>query len=320
MLRPLAELSRIADPNLLVGLSGPDDAAVYRLNDQQAAVFTVDFFPPVVDDPYIYGAIAAANAMSDVYAMGGEVLLALNLVAYPTDLPPEMVSDILRGAADKVAEGGGVIAGGHSVNDNEPKFGLAVLGLVHPDRIMTKGGIEPGDLLYLTKPIGTGLLLSAAKSDGTTPEELDAAIRSMLRLNRDASRAAVASGAHALTDVTGFGLLGHALEMARASGVGLEIEAAAVPILPGAERQAESGLLTRTGGENIAHLRNHLAPGSTEPAKTTFTLLCDPQTSGGLLIAIPPGAAASLEGGLDAAGVPWWRVGAAVAGSGIRVR
>jgi len=320
VLRPLAELSRIADPNLLVGLSGPDDAAIYRLNDQQAAVFTVDFFPPVVDDPYVYGAIAAANAMSDVYAMGGEVLLALNLVAYPTDLPPEMVSDILRGAADKVAEGGGVIAGGHSVNDNEPKFGLAVLGLVHPDRIMTKGGIEPGDLLYLTKPIGTGLLLSAAKSDRTTPEELDGAVQSMLRLNRDASRAAVASGAHALTDVTGFGLLGHALEMARASGVGLEIEAAAVPTLPGAERQAGSGLLTRTGGENIAHLRNHLAPGSTEPAETTFTLLCDPQTSGGLLIAIPPGAAASLEGALEVAGVPWWRVGAAVAGSGIRVR
>lgn len=282
-------------------------------------MFTVDFFPPVVDDPYVYGAIAAANAMSDVYAMGGEVLLALNLVAYPLDLPPEMVSDILRGAADKVAEGGGITAGGHSVNDNEPKFGLAVLGLVHPDRVMTKGGVEQGDVLYLTKPLGTGLILSAAKSDEATAEELDAAVQSMLRLNRDAAKAAVASGAHALTDVTGFGLLGHALEMAKASGVALEIEAAAVPLLPGAERYAERGLLTRTGSENMTHFRKHFVPGSEQPAKSVFTLLCDPQTSGGLLIAIAPSAAGALEAALAAAGVSHWRIGAAVGGSGIRV-
>ena len=300
-------------------MSGPDDAAVYRLNDTQAAVFTVDFFPPVVDDPYVYGAIAAANAMSDVYAMGGEVLLALNLVAYPLDLPPEMVSDILRGAADKVAEGGGITAGGHSVNDNEPKFGLAVLGLVHPDRVITKGGIQPGDVLYLTKPLGTGLILSAAKSDEATGEELDAAVESMLRLNRDAARAAVACGAHALTDVTGFGLLGHALEMAKASDVALEIESSVVPLLPGAARQAEKGLLTRTGSENMAHLRRHLVPGSQEPSRRVFTVLCDPQTSGGLLVAIAPAEAAGLDSALAAAGVSFWRIGRAVEGSGIRV-
>jgi selenide,water dikinase len=303
----------------LVGLAGPDDAAVYRLNDRQAVVLTADFFPPVVDDPHVYGAIAAANAMSDVYAMGGEVTLALNLLAYPADLPAEMVGEILRGAADKVREGGGVVAGGHSVNDNEPKFGLCVLGTVDPGRVVRKGGAQAGDALFLTKPIGTGLILSSAKSDEAESGELDAAVTSMLMLNREPSRLALASSVHGMTDVTGFGLLGHALEMAKASGSLFEFEAAAVPLLPGARRMAAGGLLTRTGSENMAHLRDHLAAGSVEPEKTVFTLLCDPQTSGGLLIAVGAADVPSLERGFAAAGLPLWRVGGVLEGQGIRV-
>ena len=300
-------------------MSGPDDAAVYRLNDRQAVVLTVDFFPPVVDDPYTYGAIAAANAMSDVYAMGGEVLLALNLIAYPLDFPPPMVTEILRGAAEKVREGGGITAGGHSVNDNEPKFGLCVLGLIDPDHVVTKGGAQPGDLLYLTKPLGTGLVLSAAKLDRATPEELHAAVESMLALNRESSHLALAAGVDAMTDVTGFGLLGHALEMAKASAVQFEFESAAVPLLPGAVKYAESGLLTRTGSETVTHLRSHLAGGSTEPDKATFTILCDPQTSGGLLIATTPDNGRRLEAGFREADRSLWRVGRVAAGQGIRV-
>jgi selenide,water dikinase len=317
VLRPLADLHGLADPDLLVGLSGPDDAAVYRLNERQAVVLTADFFPPVVDDAYTYGAIAAANAMSDVYAMGGEVRLALNLVAYPEDLPSEIVTEILRGAGEKLREGGGFVAGGHSVNDNEPKFGLCVLGLIDPDHIVRKGGAQVGDRLYLTKPIGTGLILSAAKSDRTTAEELDGAIAGMLELNMEASRLALAAGVHGMTDVTGFGLLGHALEMARASGTMFEFEAAAVPLLPGAVRFAESGMVTRTGNENITHLRAHLALGSSEPEKTLFTVLSDPQTSGGLLIALSDTDGEALEHAFEAAGRPLWRVGRVLEGEGI---
>ncbi len=308
-----------ADPNVLVGLSGPDDAAVYRMNAEQAVVLTADFFPPVVDDPYTYGAVAAANAMSDVYAMGGEVVLGLNLIAYPIDLPAEIVGEILRGAAEKMHEGGGVIAGGHSVNDNEPKFGLCVLGIVHPDRILTKGGARDGDLLYLTKPIGTGLVLSAAKLNRAREGDLYATVRVMLELNREASRIARDVGAHAMTDVTGFGLLGHALEMALASSALFEFEAASVPLLPGATTYAEEGMLTRTGSENMEHLRSHLAAGSAEPASATFTVLCDPQTSGGLLMALAADAAEALERRFREAELPLWRIGAVRQGQGIRI-
>src|SRR5215471_16364733 len=199
---------------LLIGLDAIDDAAVYRVNDQQAIISTADFFPPVVDDPYAFGAIAAANALSDVYAMGGQVLMAINLVAWPDDLELDILSEILRGSADIVAQAGAVIAGGHTVTDKEPKYGLAVTGIVNPDHILTKGGAQPGDYLLLGKPLGTGLITTAHKFDKVEAGDLDAALQSMMQLNRRASQALLRPGVHAVTDISGFGLLGHAWEMA----------------------------------------------------------------------------------------------------------
>ena len=227
-------------PNLLVGLGSPDDAAVYRLNDEQALIQTVDFFTPIVDTPYEYGAIAAANALSDVYAMGGEVLFALNIAALPPDLPTDMMAEILRGGADVVRSVGAAIAGGHTIQDKEPKYGLAVTGLVHPDRILTKGGARPGDALVLTKPLGTGTITTALKRGQVAPAHLDAAIASMMRLNRVASQAAQAAGARSATDITGFGLIGHTSEMAEAAGVRFRIRFDALPWLPGALGYAEA--------------------------------------------------------------------------------
>ncbi len=208
VLRPLTIQAVPAE--LLVGINAADDAAVYRVNDAQAVISTADFFPPVVDDPYAFGAIAAANALSDVYAMGGQVLMAINLVAWPDDLDYAILSEILQGGADIVAQAGGVIAGGHTVTDKEPKYGLAVTGMVHPQRILTKGGAQPGDLLILSKPLGTGLITTAHKRQEVAESDLHAAITSMMQLNRKASQALLEPGAsvHAVTDITGFGLLG----------------------------------------------------------------------------------------------------------------
>src|SRR6266852_7691725 len=233
VLRPLT--SQAAPPELLVGLQAVDDAAVYRVNDQQAVISTADFFPPIVDDPYAFGAIAAANAMSDVYAMGGQVLMAINLVAWPDDLEPAILSEILRGGADTVAQAGAVIAGGHTVTDKEPKYGLAVTGMVHPEHILTKGGAQPGDLLILSKPLGTGFITTAQKREQGDEGELAAAIASMMQLNRAASQALqrwVRKGVHAVTDLTGFGLLGPAWEMASQSLTGMRFEYDAIPLLP----------------------------------------------------------------------------------------
>ena len=223
---------------LLIGLDAPDDAAVYRLSDDLAVVGTLDFFPPLVDDPATFGAIAAANAMSDVYAMGGRVLFALSIAAFPEELPRETMTAIFAGAAATVREGGGVLAGGHTIKDPEPKYGLAVIGAVHPDRILRKGAARPGDTLLLTKPLGTGILVSADRSGRTAPEHLAAAVASMRRLNRAAADVLVESGVRAATDVTGFGLLGHATEMARGSGTRFVIEAGQ---LPGARRRTGAG-------------------------------------------------------------------------------
>src|SRR5205085_10545112 len=241
VLRPLTIQAVPAE--LLVGINAADDAAVYRVNDAQAVISTADFFPPVVDDPYAFGAIAAANAMSDVYAMGGQVLMAINLVAWPDTLDYSILSEILRGGADTVAKVGGVIAGGHSVTDEEPKYGLAVTGMVHPQHILTKGGAKPGDLLVLSKPLGTGLITTAHKREEVAENDLDAAIMSMMQLNRKASQALLEAGAgvHAVTDITGFGLLGHAWEMASQSLVGMRFQFDALPLLPGARRYAELG-------------------------------------------------------------------------------
>ena len=237
----LESLRDHAHPDLLVGLGKSDDAAVYRVSDEVAVVSTVDFFAPIVDDPYLFGAIAAANAMSDVYAMGGEVLFALNLAGFPREMPKTIVSDVFRGGRDKVAEAGGVIAGGHTVVDAEPKYGLCVTGRVHPDRILVKGGLRPGDRVFLTKPLGTGVITTAAKNGVARAEWLEAAVASMLRLNRVAAAVARESGAKGATDITGFGFLGHAGEMVKASNAGLAIDTVRLPVLPGTRELAEAG-------------------------------------------------------------------------------
>lgn len=322
VLRPLRQFSH---PDLLVGIDPGDDAAVYRLSADQALVQTVDFFPPVVDDPYTFGAVAAANAMSDVYAMGGRVLLALNVAAFPDDLPPEILTAIFQGGADKVHEAGGVVGGGHTVVDREPKYGLCVTGVVDPARVMTKGGARPGDRLALTKPLGTGALTTAHKQERLAADDLGAAVASMVRLNRAAAEAAVAAGVRAATDVTGFGLLGHALEMAEASGVALRFDAAEVPLLPGALRCAEEGILPGGAWRNRDHLLGthgeagaRLRLGASVPEALAH-LLYDPETSGGLLIAVPPEHLPILEAEMERRGQPCWIVGEALEGAGIDV-
>lgn len=304
VLRPLKSLAAPAE--LLVGLDASDDAAVYRVNDQQAVISTADFFPPVVDDPYVFGAIAAANALSDVYAMGGEVLMAINLVAWPDNLEPAILSEILRGGADTVARAGAVIAGGHTVTDKEPKYGLAVTGMVDPRHILTKGGAQPGDMLILGKPLGTGLITTALKRDQVQVSDLEAAVRSMMQLNREASQALVRVGAHAVTDISGFGLLGHAWEMASQSLAGMRIEYDALPLLPNARHYAELGCIpggARRNEEYVApHVRVDARLGGIDCA-----ILWDPQTSGGLFAAINP-AVWPLLAAL-APEVVFWRVG-----------
>lgn len=287
VLRPLT--LQAAPAELLVGLHTADDAAVYRLNDQQAVISTADFFPPVVDDPYVFGAIAAANAVSDVYAMGGQVLMAINLVAWPDNLESTILTDILRGGADIIAQAGGVIAGGHTVTDEEPKYGLAVTGVVHPERILTKGGAQPGDLLILSKPLGTGLITTAHKREQVEASDLDAAIQSMMQLNRKASQALVEMGVdvHAVTDITGFGLLGHAWEMASQSRAGMRFEYDALPLLSHARHYAELGCVTGGAHRNEAYLSPHVRI-SERLNKIDRELLWDPQTSGGLFAAIDP--------------------------------
>jgi selenide,water dikinase len=309
VLSPLAGLfDQTKHENVLVGLGVPDDAAVYRINATTAVVATLDFFAPVVDDPYTYGAIAAANAMSDVYAMGGEVVLALNIAAFPEDLPPAVQTAVLRGGAEKVREAGGVVAGGHTIWDAEPKYGLSVLGLVHPKRIFSKVGLRTGDLLYLTKPIGTGTILSAQRQGKADPAWVDSATASMLRLNRHASHLGREAGVVAATDVTGFGLLGHLWEMASRSGVSVEIEAAAVPLLPGALESSRLGVHTGGEGRNREWAGPHVTFAS-EIGPELAALLFDPQTSGGLLLAASPRRARVLKAAFARDGEGLWRVG-----------
>lgn len=306
VLRPLT--LQAVPAGLLVGLHAADDAAVYRVNDQQAIISTADFFPPIVDDPYVFGAIAAANALSDVYAMGGQVLMAINLVAWPDNLESALLSEILRGGADTVAQAGAVIAGGHTVTDKEPKYGLAVTGMVHPEHILTKGGAQPGDLLILSKPLGTGLVTTAHKFDQVQASDLEVAIQSMMQLNRNASQAlAHASvGVHAVTDITGFGLLGHAWEMAAQSLTGMRIEYDALPLLPGARRYAERGHITGGARRNETYLAPHIRINERLDA-IDREILWDPQTSGGLFAAIDPIVWPTLAA--LASEVVFWRIG-----------
>ncbi len=308
------------DPNLLVGLQTSDDAAVYKLSDELAIIQTVDFFPPVVDDPFAYGGIAAANAMSDVYAMGGEVTLGLNIAAWPDDLPTELLSRIFAGGAAKMAEVGAVIAGGHTVTDDEPKYGLCVTGTIDPARILTKAGARPGDRLYLTKAIGTGIVLTALKREAANPEHVAEATASMLRLNRLASRLAQEVGVNACTDITGFGLVGHATEMAEKSGVRLRIAIEAVPFLSGAIEYAELGFVPGGVGRNRDHfgtLGPHAVVVPEGLRRSLDDLLHDPQTSGGLLLSLPAARAAALEAVFAREKAPLWPIGEVVAGSGV---
>ncbi len=284
--------------DLLVGLGRADDAAVYRLAADLAIVETVDFFPPVVDDPYVWGAVAAANAMSDVYAMGGEVMFALAIAGFPRDMPKSIIADVFRGGADKVAEAGGVVAGGHTVIDNEPKYGLCVTGRVHPDRILIKGGLRPGDLLLLSKPLGTGVITTAGKDGAALPDILGGAVASMLRLNRVAAQVALASGARGATDITGFGLLGHAGEMVQASGAGIEVSAGRLPLLPGALALAEKGYFSGGMKRNRRYVEGLFGPRLTiDPAvaPALASLMFEAETSGGLLFSVAPDRAGRVH-------------------------
>ena len=318
VLRPLREtFDETRFPNLLVGLASPDDAAVYRISDEQALIFTTDFFTPVVDDPYTYGAVAAANAMSDIYAMGGQVVLALSIAAFPPKLPATVISEILRGAAEKVAEAGGVIAGGHTIDDDEPKYGLAVMGTVHPSRVGKKGGARPGDQLLLTKPLGVGIITTAAKGDQADPAHLDGAIRSMVQLNRQAAELAQQVTFHAMTDITGFALLGHGYEMASQSGVRFRFELERLPFLEGAKAYADQWLFPGGTCNNERTFEEHVTFWGV--ADEMQQLLYTPETSGGLLIALPPAEADRLERLYGQAGQAVWRVGEVLEGAGVEV-
>ena len=320
VLRPLKMLFPAANhPNLLVGLEVSDDAAVYRVSQDVAVIQTLDFFTPVVDDPYDYGAIAAANAMSDVYAMGGEVAVALNICGFPSDFPSEITAEILRGGAEKVAEAGGALAGGHTVTDKEPKYGLAVMGLVHPDRVFTKGGARPGDRLVLTKPLGVGIITTALKSQVADPAHVALAVASMKKLNRRAAQLLQQVGVHACTDVTGFSLLGHGYEMAERSNAKLVFDLPRIPFLEGATRYAEDWLFPGGSCRNQEAYKDHVrfAP---EISEEMQMLLFTPETSGGLLAAVGPGKIDELAVLFAQAGEDLWVIGEVVDGEGIDIR
>ena len=303
--------------DLIVGLDPADDAAVYRLDDSTAIVFTVDFFPPVVDDARTFGWIAATNALNDVFAMGGRPLLALSVTAFPEELPVSVLGDILAGAAEATREAGAILAGGHTIRDDEPKYGLAVVGTVHPDGVWRKSDAQPGDAVLLTKPLGTGLVLQAVREGRAPDGSFEAAVAAMCELNRDAADALRSFTPHAVTDVTGFGLLGHAHETAVRSGVRIVLDADALPALPGAVELAAAGV--RTGGDR----RNREFAGAhvTSAASPELEALAyDPQTAGGLLITLPDEKRAVLEATFAGAGLALHAVGRVVAGSGVTLR
>jgi selenide, water dikinase len=298
--RVLASLPRVHNENVLVGFDTSDDAGVYKLTAELALVQTVDFFTPIVDDPYTFGAIAAANSLSDVYAMGGRPISALSILAYPAKGDLEDLEQILRGGAEKLHEAGCALIGGHSVADDEIKFGYAVTGTIHPARVKANAGARAGDALVFTKAIGTGVIGTALKRGIAREEDVAAATRSMLELNRRACEAMLDFDVHGCTDVTGFGLIGHAREMALASGVMLEIDVAAVPFLPGAADYARQGALPG-GLKNNREFTSGVVEKSGEVAPEVEDLLYDPQTSGGLLISLPEKDAAELLRSLEGA-------------------
>lgn len=302
----------------MVGLSAPDDAAVWRLDDARSLAITLDFFTPVVDDPYDYGAIAAANALSDLYAMGAKPFLALNVAAMPARLPVEVITMILRGGAEKVREAGAILAGGHSVQDDEPKYGLVALGMVETNRLMTKAAARPGDVLLLSKPLGTGVTTTALKRGTAIETDVRQVTEWMSRLNARAAELACEHGVRAATDVTGFSLLGHAVEMAEASSVHLEFSLGSIPFMTGARRYAEGGNFPGGSVDNRLYFaeRVRFSEGISELVQM---MLFDAQTSGGLLLAVPEKGIDALMASANGAQIPIWPVGRITAGSGVTV-
>ena len=305
-------------PDLLVGLDSPDDAAIWKLDDERALVITTDFFTPVVDDPYDYGSIAAANSISDIYAMGGQPFLALNVAALPPDLPSEYTSEIIRGGAEKAREAGVVIAGGHTVQDKEPKFGLVVIGFVHPARYLSKKGAQPGDRLVLTKPLGFGVTTTALKRDIAAPEDVAEVVGWMKQLNASASQLAREFSLSGGTDITGYSLLGHGLEMANASQAGLRFDFAKIPFVSCARKYAE-GWHFPGGAHDNAHYFGSQVRFGTAIDQANQMLLFDPQTSGGLLLAVPPDRIDALLARAREINQPAWEIGEVIAGTGIEV-
>ena len=290
----LRQIPMIHDPAVLVGRSGADDAAVYRVSHELAVVQTVDYFTPVVDDPYTFGTIAAANALSDIYAMGARPAMALNVVGFPVEkLSLDVLVEILRGGSDKAAEAGISIAGGHTVDDSEPKYGLVVMGLVHPDAIITNSGAKPGDALILTKPIGTGIISTAMKAEIASQESMEAAVEVMSTLNKDAAEIMMEVGVNSCTDVTGFGLLGHLHEMVSASHVGAELNFKEVPLIPGTWELADDLIIPAGTSRNHEYLTDFVIWGDGIEYEEQM-ILCDAQTSGGLLISAPEDRSAAL--------------------------
>ena len=315
----LKTLPRFADDRLIVGFDSCDDACVYRLREDLVAVQTVDFFPPMVDDPHLFGQIAAANALSDIYAMGARPQVAMNLLCYPSCVSAETVAEILRGGYEKVMEAGAVIAGGHTIEDPVPKYGLCVSGFAHPNEVLLNSTAQPGDVLVLTKPLGSGIITTAIKAQMAEPESIAAATATMAQLNRAAAEAMAQVKVHACTDITGFGLLGHASEMAEQSGVSVHIFAQQVPVLPGACELADMGLVPAGAYRNADYLHGQVAVEKGVPLCQS-DVLYDPQTSGGLLIALCEEQAQALLPLLQAAQVQAAVIGRAVPQEDVRIR
>ena len=301
LVQVLSKLPHISHPDLLVG--NGDDAAVYRINDQTALILTVDFFTPITDDPYEFGLIAAANSLSDVYAMGGKPLLAMNVVGFPADLARDMLGDVLRGGYDKAAEAGCMIVGGHTGDDPEPKYGLSVVGVVEPGKQVTNAGAQPGDILVLTKPLGTGIITTGCKQGKTPDDVLKGAVANMAMLNQSAAEAMMKVGVNACTDITGFGLMGHLRSMVRGSQVGARVHFGPVPVLPGTWDLLEQGVAPGGTHRNLQAVAD-TAVWHPELTDQQQLLLCDAQTSGGLLISVPAHKVDALVSELVAAGTP----------------
>ena len=299
----LRQIPKFSDPDLLVGVDTGDDAAVFRLSEDLALIQTVDFFPPIVDEPFVFGEIAVANALSDVYAMGGRPLLGLNIVGFPVSVPKEVLVDVLKGGASKAKEAGVLIVGGHTVDDAEPKYGLAVTGVVKPGSEVTNAGAQPGDVLVLTKPIGTGIITTAGKNGTVTSYVLNGAINTMQALNSKASAAMVRVGVNACVDITGFGLIGHLLVMLRASDATAKISLGSVPVLDGAWELVDQNVVPGGTRRNVKSAESALIWDDAISSQARL-LLCDAQTSGGLLISVAPEKRESLLAELDAASIP----------------